>query len=244
VGQIRQTIDDISRPIPSIHSTEDNLHSLRRDDWKRSFLRKFSSEEFKADSDYVKVICYSNKRVAEINQTVREKIHGMGVDEYLIGERVICRSSYSSDEQVIMSNGEEGEIVDINEGTIADWKVWFLTLAIDGKAELVDVPVIQECERQALDDRLKMLSDMRSWLKYWNLREMFADIRHSYAITGHSSQGSTYQHVYLDLNNFVTTFHWICKRLQGAELEQKIRERNQLIYTAASRSAEQLYVLE
>ena len=78
------------------------------------------------------------------------------------------------------------------------------------------------------NDRLVKTVLQRLWeFYYYLIIDKFADISYGYAITVHKSQGSTYNNVFVDMNN-------ICKT---------IKDKNQLhkcIYTAITRASKKL----
>ena len=81
------------------------------------------------------------------------------------------------------------------------------------------------------EDRLVKVILQRLWeFYYYRIIDEFADISYGYCITIHKSQGSTYNNVFVDLDNVVKTNH----------------ERNQMIksvYTAVTRSSLKLKLL-
>lgn len=70
---------------------------------------------------------------------------------------------------------------------------------------------------------------------------MEKDIYYGYAIAGHKSQGSTYDVVYVDENDFKKISDRWNFRI-GAN-EQRHRERNQLRYVAYTRASERLHIV-
>jgi hypothetical protein len=56
----------------------------------------------------------------------------------------------------------------------------------------------------------------------------YKDIRHSYAMTAHTAQGSTYENVFLDLSDLSQCRDWKLKR--------------RLLYVACSRASKHLYL--
>ena len=67
------------------------------------------------------------------------------------------------------------------------------------------------------------------------------DIYYGYAITAHKSQGSTYQHVMVDENDFSRIQDRM--NFQFGKLEKRTREKNQLRYVAYSRAKGELVIV-
>lgn len=68
------------------------------------------------------------------------------------------------------------------------------------------------------------------WQQYYRIEENFAWVKHNYAITGHKSQGSTYQ--------YTISMEW------DIEVNTDIEERNRIRYVAATRAKEKLIVVK
>lgn len=67
------------------------------------------------------------------------------------------------------------------------------------------------------------------------------DIYYGYAITAHKSQGSTYENVYVDENDFKKISNRWNYRFQS--VEQRHKERNQLKYVAYTRASKKLQIV-
>lgn len=55
---------------------------------------------------------------------------------------------------------------------------------------------------KAYANAVKECKQRKDWREYFTLKEEFADVRDAYAITTHKSQGSTYDNVVVNLNNY------------------------------------------
>jgi ATP-dependent exoDNAse (exonuclease V) alpha subunit len=66
------------------------------------------------------------------------------------------------------------------------------------------------------------------WREFWQLKEAFNEIRHSYAITSHRSQGSSYRKVFVDLEDIM--------------LNRNRQEAFRSLYVSCTRQREELYV--
>ena len=65
---------------------------------------------------------------------------------------------------------------------------------------------------------------------YYNIKDVFADIGYGYCITVHKSQGSTYNNVYVDTVNILDS-------------PKKFKQHLKCLYTAATRTSNQLHIL-
>lgn len=55
---------------------------------------------------------------------------------------------------------------------------------------------------KAYSEAVKECKHRKDWKEYFTLKEEFADVRDAYAITTHKSQGSTYDNIVVNLNNY------------------------------------------
>ena len=92
---------------------------------------------------------------------------------------------------------------------------------------------LDDCETKALDDS-ETLADM--------FKVIEKDIDFGYSITCHKSQGSSYDVVFVDYNDFnkiQNRFNWRLKLT-----ENRTREKNQLKYVACTRARSELFILD
>ena len=56
----------------------------------------------------------------------------------------------------------------------------------------------QDHDRKAEELAQAARLDRRKWSSFWDFKEAFHKVRHSYAITAHRAQGSTYEAAFVD----------------------------------------------
>lgn len=242
---LRKTIYEELPSVPVFESIEDTIAPVivqSQTMWEINLVRQFNSPEYKADQNYVRAIAYSNRRVESLNLKIREKLYGIDAPEYLEGERIITQEAYDGISFVIPTS-EEGIIVSAQECMIGRWQSWSLQIRFDNGV-LATIPVIARNDKAQFEQYLKDLIAEKQWQKYWAQKEQFADIRYPFALTAHKAQGSTFNNVFVDLKNFVTTYNWITKGLSKEDRKKKLKERSQLLYTAITRAAKRLYLLQ
>ena len=243
---MREAIEPATAYLPTFETEDEGetgVWSYDKKTWEYNLLRSFKSEAYKADPDYVRAVVYSNRRADALNQKVRDAIYGGDTPQFIVGERLIAHEAYSQNETVIIPTSEEGTVLSANWGSIGCWEVWFLQLRLDA-GEIVTVPVLKQEEQAKYTQKLNALAESKRWSEYWDLREAFAELRYPFVITSHKAQGSTYRNVYVDMVNFTSTFAWIVKGKAPEFQKQKIRERNQLLYTAMSRASHKLFLYQ
>ncbi|WP_299411524.1 AAA family ATPase [Acaryochloris sp. IP29b_bin.148] len=204
---------------------------LRQTDWTKQLLRAFTSEKGQDDSDYVRALAYTNRRVAHLNQQIRNAIFGADAYRFVPGERLIAMSPvFRRKDEILMPTSSECWVEDAEEDDSSGWRVWRLFVVTDANFE-AEVTVLHESEQQRFQQELRRLAEGKQWQDFWLLKQQrFANLNYSYALTVHKSQGSTFQNVFVDLPNLMRN--------------RNIRERNQLLYVAVTRAAKRLFICQ
>jgi superfamily I DNA/RNA helicase len=73
---------------------------------------------------------------------------------------------------------------------------------------------------------LKSIAKTKNWKEYFDLKNFFTDIRHTYACTVHKSQGSTYKTVFIDVSDI--------------SKNNKLQEVARLMYVAVTRASDRV----
>ncbi|MEZ7136161.1 ATP-dependent RecD-like DNA helicase [Komagataeibacter sp. SM21] len=209
------------------------------DEWMR---RAFTSDEFRADSDAFRYLCWTNARVDAINRIVRRWVHGGETPTpFVAGERVIARTPVMDVEgrRVMVATNEEAEVAAIRPtvlrhafpatSKVAGWttelpihEVVLRTLAGDE----TPVPILRPgADMGAIERRLKneAAQDRARWQHRFVFRRGIGRLQAVYAMTVHTAQGSTFGRVFVDVGD-------IARRASANLLETQ-----QLLYVAATR---------
>ena len=143
----------------------------------------------------------------------------------------------STDEECVVTQVIESSMLDDTTGD--EYRTLLVTLEpiyVDGGT--IHCHVIHPEEEVRLQDNLNEIaaeaknpstSRQRSyglWSKWHTLKDLFAVLKYCYCITVHRSQGSTYETVYVDVDNILTN--------------KKADERRKLLYVAFSRTSQRL----
>lgn len=208
--------------------------------------KAYLSAEFKKDNDTFRYLCYTNAKVAAVNSRIRHWIYGRTDTPFSPGERVLLRAPVVRDRTIILQNNEEAmveEIVPSNYahsfkkgfGGVESWATsvpsWQVTLLRDnGITEKVhmlrdDRMMTRVTDRLAQEAR----TDPERWGHLYGFKNSVARLQHVYALTIHTSQGSTFKSVFVDLPD-------IKKRMKG-----NVEEMKRLLYVAASRPTTGLF---
>ena len=139
----------------------------------------------------------------------------------------------------------EDAIEDINEG---QYVLKYYDTVVVSKSSSFDEPepknikIIHEDSEQDYKDILNSLFKLarqqpkgslfskKYWESYWEFKNYFADVKYSYAVTAHKSQGSTYN---------------VAIVLEGnIDKNWNIQERNKIKYTAVTRPKDLLVIIK
>ena len=217
------------------------------------FKKYFDCKEFRADSDYFKVIAWRNTTVDYINSGVRKLIYKEdNLPKIMLGECLLANAPVVGlDGFVVITTNDEFRVERIDTGfsTIEipsverkfTWKYYDLDVRMsDASGALRNIHVIHEesekeyeLVKKALTERAMKQRDpiLRKviWKDYFMLREAFDVVAYNYAVTSHKSQGSTYQQVSVQ--------EW------DINLNHNKEERQRIKYVAATRAKHTLFLV-
>lgn len=241
-GTIRQKYKTgYYQPRTSLVSKGEGVSVANRNEEQELFRTHFCSEGFKLDTDYMKVIAWRNATVDRYNGLVRDILHGKGAARFVVGEKLIMASSYAPSGTVLVNNNEDMEVLEITtketswehpkgklKGKLTLLKTRFKVMA--GWKEIT-LPVVHEDSEKQFNALLESLRSWalrtygsekaKMWKIYFSLKAQVACVSYGYAITGHKSQGSTYDNCMV--------LKW------DLDVNHNIEERNRILYTACTR---------
>ena len=224
-----------------------NASNFKVETVKPAAFLKECLDAFDADTDAekVRVLAYTNARVDRINEAIRTKIYGRDAAVFEIGERVVTGAPIMFDREVLLSTDEECIVKNVIESSIMDdttgdeYRTLLVTLEpVYAEEGTIHCHVIHPEEEARLQDDLNTLareakepSNSRQrayglWSRWHTLKDLFAQLKYCYCITVHRSQGSTYETVYVDVDNILTN--------------KRADERRKLLYVAFSRASKKL----
>lgn len=200
--------------------------------------RAFTSETYKDDPSLVRIIAWTNEAVRTYNDMVRRLLYGEDLQPYHVSERVVvCQPlidvaamKATRMTEITMTTDQEAVVlsVDVVQHPIYPrFKALRLQLETDD-GEVNEAYVIHPDDEANLQATLSNMADeararRASWSSFWDMKQMFHDIRPCHAITAHRSQGSTYDSVLVDAVNI--------------QLNRNRREMLQCLYVAVSRAS-------
>lgn len=221
----------------------------------------FMSEEYKDNKNFCRLLAYTNNAVDKSNSFIRRHIFGNEVEEYTPGDDLIVTEGYSiplvGDKSLqVYANGERLEVIEAEKYTEQETNIVCWSLLVDNylapsnKRELRHIKVVAAeglptyiaLKRQLIGKAKTLCAEIdpitghpvhnrhEVWQEYYDFINSFCYVNYSYAMTIHKAQGSTIDNVYVvekDIN--------IC--------DWDILQRNKLKYTAFTRAAKNLHIL-
>lgn len=170
----------------------------------------------------MKIISWRNKKVTAYNSFVHTQVMGK-TDPINPGDIMqnnsIVMNTYN--EQVLRTDQivqvkKLGRIHVIDEVNVQD-------------VELTNYKTVQvPLDDQQLQNRLNEHKKESNWYAFFHLKDGLADLRHTYACTAHKSQGSTYDTVFIDLDDIGSN--------------KNFKEVARLLYVAISRAKYKVYL--
>ncbi|MEM6404951.1 MAG: hypothetical protein AAF757_32800, partial [Cyanobacteria bacterium P01_D01_bin.116] len=223
--------------------------ALSKEGFKDKVKELFTSNQFKADNSSIKVIAYTNNRVDEINQVVKDTLYGENAPEYLPGMRIIARDPVKGEVGTALDTAEEMTITKAEKNKSGNLDVWNLE-GINENGDRVEFETLDseskpEFKRELDNLRTEIYSQPateRDWSEYYDLAEKFGNVRPAYAITAHNSQGKTIPQGIVDQNNLNLRLSMALNEVDAQERARGIKEYNQLRYVAMTRFQNAVYV--
>lgn len=238
VTEIREVVNS---PAPCITIKSNNNGSegvwkMLKPAFKAAIYKAVVDGDF-ADGNKTKVIAWRNVRVREYNDLIRNALYGVESQStpWMPGERVVAGGPCERNDEQLMMTDEEAIVESIvackhpMEPKYQAFELKSITEAGKNIRLLVLHPASAaqyEADCNALAHQAA--TNGKLWKKFWELKDLFHDIRYAYAITAHRSQGSTYENVFVDYQDIL--------------LNRSRREAFQCLYVACSRPTTRLYL--
>lgn len=171
------------------------IHHLDGKSFQKRVDAAFMDKGYKADKT-AKVVTWTNQRCLEYNDYI---MNLRGVNDVLtVGETLICNKPVVYGETVVVQTEEPVKIsaVRTKKKHGVNGTQVFVTKK-DGSTADFFVPNSQE----AVKRMLRVLAQDKNWSDYFEIKNTWGDLRPSYASTVHKAQGSTYETVFVDLED-------------------------------------------
>ena len=195
---------------------QEHIIHLPRHDFEKAIVTEFTRPDWQHSCS--KVLAWTNKTVIAFNQAIRNVVQG--VPELEAGDYAVCNNYLQAGKYSIKTD-QTVLITEIHKSTQKGVNGWFIEM--DGRHASF-MPASLE-EKKA---RLKKARDEEDYNTVRVIEDTWADLRAAYACTINKSQGSTYDRVFIDLDD-------IAKCHSGNQIAR-------LMYVAVSRARHQVYL--
>lgn len=197
-NQLRQTVETkVFRPIQIVPGVIDLFDGPR--------MEKEIEEHFLDPSNHDRILAYTNTRVVAYNNHIRQL---RGLPPFLsVGERVVNNAAIElggnmmavEDEFVVVDVSPRSDLIEVEPGT--ELEVRYCSLqGVHKSFTKVPVPV----DREHFHQLTRYYAKQKNWRLMYQLKGMCPDLRPRDAATVHKAQGSTYETVFLDLDDLST----------------------------------------
>jgi hypothetical protein len=114
--------DQGGEKMPIVSSPDNSVQALSKREWREVIVSKFTSAEFQNNPHYFQIYAYTNERVDQLNQAVREKLWGKDAPEYVVGEVIVAKEPILDPltGKKAMDNEQEAKIVHLYPPKVDD----------------------------------------------------------------------------------------------------------------------------
>lgn len=157
------------------------------DEFKNEILKKYTSDEFKSNTDFAKVIAWRNKTVQGANKSIRYSLFGDNADIIEVGDILMAYRSVRSanGRHNIIENSADYRVIEKSDLTENKYKIkgWTVKIREDlprGKFKFKDIFIIDTTDHDNLHryaelhdtykEYGKKHKDIGGWSEYYNFR--------------------------------------------------------------------------
>ena len=171
--------------------TPDGHHitHLSRQDFEDRMILEFNRPDWRHNDS--KVLAYTNKTVVAYNQAIRNIVEG--IPELEAGDYAIC-NQYINTKKCRLKTDQMVEITDISSSREWDTDGWLVTMDAQQTA-------FMPSSLAARKAKLAAAHSVKDWNLVNYIENSWVDLRAAYACTINKSQGSTYDKVFIDLED-------------------------------------------
>lgn len=219
---------------PFSTASDKTIVCMSESEWLEKAIILFESEEYRHNPDHVRFLAWRNKTVQSLNHFVRSKLWGDDALPYVPGDRLIALKPLFRPKPgetgknkwaILINNSEECQVLKaanrLTELVFSKeiYSYWQVEVQLDNSSKTHVLNILDDDSKLLQKEQLKILVEKRRWSEYFDLSKMFDEIGYGYALTTHKAQGSTINHVFLDVDD-----------MAGCSDRQK------LLYTALTRA--------
>lgn len=221
--QYRETVETgIFKPLPLLPGVIDQLTDAQ--------MQMHVDTVFQQEGAPSRILAYTNNQVIDYNNYIRHN-RGYGI-KLANGELVVNNTAVEAGSQGMIS-AEREFIAQVPEASdellvMDDMEIWHYPVTLKSLRGSDLYHVRQPLNREFLQQVMKYYSQTADWRKFYRLKNMFPDLRARDSSTVYKAQGSTFDSVYIDLQNIGTS--------------NMANQVARMLYVAFSRAKERVFV--
>ena len=203
-------------------------------------VSEFETERCQKHPSHARMIAYRNKTVDTYNDLARQLVYEDRAEEdFIEGEWLVANDPWyrnSEDLRPVIQNSEEVVVLDKEPAELLGFDSWILEIAANTDGDNIRyIETLQKSEEDRFASKLEFLKDRAlnkggNWKKYYHYKEAFCNCSYNFAVTAHKSQGSTFEKVFVDVNDLLS-----CPNPE---------EVYRLLYVAVTRASSDLFVYQ
>jgi exodeoxyribonuclease V len=160
-----------------------------------------------------KAIAWRNVEVDKLNRLIRSAIPGLDLSlPFSKGDRVIAREPcIGKDKKIVLHTDDECTVMATVVAAHPYFPEYecFITDLETEDGDVVSIWTVTPNSKPFLDRELQKLAEdarknPKNWRQFWALKEAFHNVVLGYAITAHRSQGSTYEHAFVNFADILS----------------------------------------
>lgn len=239
VAEKIRTEDKYQKTLYPFRSSEDGtIVCQSRKEWLETVIEHFSSDNYKANPDYARILVWKNKTALAANKFVRSRLWGKDAPAYVPGDRLIARKPLFRPRPgrkgknkwgVLINNSEECTVTKtpkVKQLTFNKEVYDCLSVpVVTDSGTPFELSILTEESEQFKSEKIKYYVEKKQWNRYFDLSRMFDDVTYGYALTVHKAQGSSIDRVFLDAEDIK-----YCPDLQ------------KMLYTALTRTKSRVFI--
>ena len=186
-----------NRKFPAEIKLDDSIIYLDQDEFIAQAAHDFNTHV------NAKVLTFKRDTADKYNHLIHEELGN--IEPFTKGQLVTFNDPYlNKQEEILVGNNEVTRIANVTEEKVEGVDSYHLTVLSRKGHVRVAVPK----KKSQVKTLMKEYKKDNDWQQFCLLKRTFADVSHTYATTTDKSQGSTYDHVYIDLTDLGTCFKW------------------------------------
>ena len=221
-NHLKSVIEDSDYRFDEIQPSA-NIHVLDTDDYLMQMESHFKQAELLGDTNFVKALAYRNKTVNKFNHHIRSYFYTG--EHFQRTEKLIVNSAFTAGNEVIAHNESIVTVEKNIEEKFYEIKCRKLTLKNEKGNEFIAYFTKERAKKGVIR---KQLIDEGKFGELTDFMESFIDVRPVYSSTIHKAQGSTYENVFLHLEDLA-----VCPNLFDVP---------RLVYVALTRARNNVFV--